>query len=207
MSKTFYYDYFSLDGVDPEAWSDEFFWPVPRQTTTKITTDLKNHLSTLATKQNDRFESELLIIAHLMPDASIRSVNHLLAVNRIKEKGYNIVCETEKLKLIPQLLENPEEISFEHEDIWSQHPLGWKNRQFNKIRYFLISVRYNFKRGIYRFWEHFKKRAKTVAFSNANVIYRPSTLESPEWIKLTAAELWISPVIPTLNEEQKEKIR
>ena len=133
------------------------------------------------------FEGDCLLIGYHILYKFANVLNHYSLVKRLTEKEY-VVVYSDRLKLVPLLLEPSKTIIFEHENIRSF-------QTDKKIRYhfknILKSILYNKKKTKYNLLNHFIGNKNVIAFSNDYVINRPYTENIKKWIRITSPEEWL----------------
>lgn len=184
MGKPFHYDYFSLRQTNPEDWHRDFFWPVSRDTTTRITEDFKKFHCSLINRLGNTFEGDCLVIAYHISGKFTEVVNHYVCLNRLEAAGYS-VAPSEKLKLIPLLQKKGEPIEFSYAGLLrTEYPLK------DSLRNNINSFRLNFRKSDYSAFNHFLPAKPVYAFSGvANSDY---SLKLDDWIKIISTGYMLS---------------
>ncbi len=176
MDKIFYYDYFALRGVDFEEWSKDFWWAIPRETTTQITVDFKNEHCKLIEKYGATFEGDCLLIAYLISSRFSEVVNHYAAIQKIKQSSWKLKY-SDKLSLIPNLDGSRENILFSFN---SFRNIDYKMKR--RIYNYAKSLELNFKNGRYCFTNHIISNDTTISLGNTYT--RRYAQEINRWIRL-----------------------
>lgn len=186
MTKRFHYDYFSLRDVNVEKWSQDFFWPVSRETTTQIMLDFKAEQTRLINELGYTFEGDCFLIGHLISTEFVRVVNHYLIVHRLLMDNFELVL-SEKLELIPKFLSN-KRIDFSYQPlnigIYRSYVEAW-------LRYAWIELKYNLSRGNYSCYQHQHRHNPVYSFCSPNVIDRDYTRRLQNWVRITFRNEWL----------------
>lgn len=182
MDKSFYYDYFALRGVDLEKWSQEFWWAIPRETTTQITIDFKAEHCRLIEQYGRTFEGDCLLIAYLISTRFAEAVNHYASIQKIRQAGWDLKY-SDKLTLVPNLDGSRENVSFGFNS-FKKTDYRKKRRIYNCLKSFEL----NFKNGRYGFQDQMIGQGTTISLGNtysrryAHDLDRWIRLESPGFL-------------------------
>lgn len=185
MSKPFHYDYFCLKQTNPEDWYRDFFWPIPRETTTRITEDFKKFQCALINRLGNTFEGDCLVIAYHISGKFTEVVNHYVSLNRLETAGYSVV-PSPGLKLIPLLQQKNTPVEFSYENLMkSSYTLK------NSVRNTVNTFKLNFRKSNFSLFDHFIPGKATYAFSGvANSEY---ALNIDDWIRITSSGQMLDP--------------
>ena len=198
--KTFFYDYYALKDQDIESWSDSFFWPVARETTTQILFDVEAWFSAQVSRLHNTFEGDCLLISFYLTRDVARILNHSLSVDRLMRTGYSI-RHSDHLQLVPKLV-NGEPLELPPWDLWA---LGKTSRTVRKAKDFILSCKYNRKKLPWAVADHFRPGRRVFAFPNENVVGRRHVKNHSKWVRLTSPEEWLdlSLVVPVSTDSMK----
>jgi len=199
MSRPFHYDYFSLGQTTPEDWYENFFWPVARETTTRITEDFKKFHCGLVTRLGDTFEGDCLAIAYHVSSKFTEVVNHYVCLTRLERDGYSIV-PSKMLSLIPLLQKKSGDVEFKH---------GYLNVSScpprTHLRNALNSFKFNFANGRYCCHRQIVPGSATIA--SAGVLTHEYTRNLDNWVKIISPGYLIEDDFPERSKASPETLK
>jgi len=203
VGRVFHYDFFSLRGVDIPQWSKAFWWPVPRETTTRIVTDFHGEIKRLANELGHTIEGDCVLIGWHIGTRLAEVVNHYLAVHELRKHSRKIVY-SDRLRLIP-MLTGDKPVSFTGENLWSlARDSRWRGAAKNLLKSFYV----NGQAARLKAMDHLRSEKCLFAFPNENVRNRPYTRKVSRWVRITSPEEWLLPdgcgLSPSLKGRLKE---
>jgi hypothetical protein len=176
LDKIFHYDYFALKGANLEEWSRDFWWTIPRETTTQITVDFKTEHCRLIEQYGRTFEGDCLLIAYLISTKFAEAVNHSASIQRIRQAGWELKY-SDKLTLVPNLDGSRENVSFGFSS-FKKIDYRMKRRLYNCSKSFDL----NFKKGNYNFTNHIIGKGTTISLGST--YERRYAQDLDRWIRL-----------------------
>ena len=184
MNKTFKYDFFSLRNTHIQKWHNEFFWPIPWETTTDITTQLEKEQLRIINDLGDSFEGDCLLIGRHICLTYARVLNHYLSVLRLQKKGF-LIEYSNYLDIVPSLLNENLNIQLDFRNIEN---FNQKKKYACSIKNFLKSLAYNCNLGKYNPFSHFIHDRCVYAHSFNWTIDRPYTKNLNNWLRIISSE-------------------
>lgn len=204
MGRVFHYDFFSLRGVSIPQWSKAFYWPVPRETTTQITTDFHGEIKKRSNELGHTFEGDCVLIGWHIGTRLAEVVNHYLVVYELQKNSQRIAY-SDRLKLVP-MLTGDRAVSLPREDLWG---LAKDSRWMGAAKNVLKSLYVNGHAARLNGVDHVRKERCIFAFPNENVRNRPYTKKLSNWVRITSPEEWLLPNrrdLPALVRRRLEEI-
>ncbi len=208
MKKIFHYDYFSLGGVAIKDWSDSFFWPLEREATTRLTTDIYNKLGEMCDRHGQSFKGDCALIAYQIPNPILSLLNHSVVVERLRQKDFEIV-HSDKLEFVPYILAGGAPSSPMAGFVPSLYPdtiMDKLRTQVRLLRKWRREIAFNRERDMDMSGFMSRKTRSAIAFEAHNVLDRPYTRQLPGWVALTTNAEWLSGGLPILEKHQADDL-
>jgi hypothetical protein len=197
----FHYDYFSLKDIDIEAWYNDFFWPVSRETGTQLMLDFKAEQARMINKLGHTFEGDCFLIGHLISHEFVQIIYCFLLLTRLQADAKKIKYSG-NVTLLPKMFAQ-DRFNFEYYKLAGAQRNGHLIESF---KFLILELKYNAERHRFKCFNHFNANGPVYSFCSPNVIDRKYSRGLEEWIRFTFFDEWLQADSPRRLETNEVKI-
>ena len=176
--KDFIYDFFSLSSVDIDKWSKSFFWPVSRNQTQKILTDVLDIFMLNIKNEKDPFIKKCLITYNQNYNPYVIIFNYILLKKRVSKQNYRLNY-SDNSKVMNYLFKDTNAFPLKVECFKN---IKNQSHVIRLIKDFLKTISYN----ISNF--NFSPQRNVIAVNQVGVLEQEYFKNFNEWVSIVSVE-------------------